>query len=68
MDISALSTPTQMILALVMFSILLAWFILFAALAFRREPTMDEQWDEQPTPAGSFPAVPVQVGRSNTAN
>lgn len=67
MDISALSTPTQMIVAWAMFGILLAWLIIFAALAIRRDPQpkMQEQWDEQPTPAGSFPAVSVQVGNTN---
>jgi hypothetical protein len=70
MDIFALSTPTQMILAWVMIGILLGWFFVFAALAFRSEPNHDldnqELWDEQPTPARSFPAVTVQVGQSNT--
>jgi len=70
MDISALSTPTQMILAMVMFAILLAWLIVFATLAFRTEPEPESQelWDEQPTPAHSFPAVTVQAGRRNILN
>lgn len=70
MDISALSTPTQMIVAWAMFAVLLAWLIIFATLAIRREPQPEkqEQWDEQPTPAGSFPAVTVQVGNTNTLN
>ncbi len=70
MDISALSTPTQMIVAWAMFGVLLIWLIIFAALAFRRdsEPEKQEQWDEQPTPAGSFPAITVQVGHTNTVN
>jgi hypothetical protein len=70
MDISTLSTPTQMILAWVMSGILFAWFIIFVALAFRRDPDPErqEQREEQPTPAGSFPAVTVQVGQTNSAN
>jgi len=70
MDISALSTPTQMIVAWAMFGVLLAWLIIFAALAIRPDPKSEkqEQWDELPTPAGSFPAVTVQVGRTNTVS
>ncbi|HEV2583687.1 MAG TPA: hypothetical protein VGT44_22695 [Ktedonobacteraceae bacterium] len=70
MDITALSTPTQMILAWVMISMLLGWFIVFAILAFHSnpDPNLDSQelWDEQLTPARSFPTVTVQVGQSNT--
>lgn len=70
MDISVLSTPTQMIVAWVMFGVLLAWFFIFAVLAFRRDPKpdMQEQWEEQPTASGSFPVVKVQVGHTNTVN
>jgi len=72
MDIPVLSTPTQMILAWTMLAILLGWLIVFAALALRphSNPDLDdlELWDEQPTPARSFPAVTVQVGQQNTFN
>ncbi len=70
MDISALSTPTQMIVAWAMFGVLLAWLIVFATLAIRGDPKPEEQeqWEEQPTPAGSFPAVTVQVRQTNTVN
>ena len=70
MDIFTLSTPTQMILAWVMSGMLFAWLVIFAILAFRREPNPErqEQWEDQPTPARSFPAVTVQVGRTNSIN
>jgi hypothetical protein len=67
MDITALSTPTQMILAAVMIVILLGWFIIFATLSIRSNPPpkFDDQeaWDDLPTPARSFPAVTVPVGQ-----
>jgi hypothetical protein len=69
MDIPVLSTPTQMILAWTMLAILLGWLIIFAALALRPQPNPEldklELWDEQPTPARSFPAVTVQVGQQH---
>lgn len=71
MDITALSTPTQVILASVMIAILIAWLVIFALLAFRSHPGPDldkqEVWDDQPTPARSFPAVTIQVGQRNTS-
>ena len=71
MDITALSTPTQMILAAVMIVILLSWFIIFATLSLRSNPRpkFDEQelWDELPTPARSFPAVTVPAGQRNAS-
>ncbi|HVB76024.1 MAG TPA: hypothetical protein VNE38_20925 [Ktedonobacteraceae bacterium] len=63
MDISALSTPTQMILALTLLGSLLAWLVIFATLAFRSYHVEQKDWEDQPTPAGSFPAVNVQVMR-----
>lgn len=70
MQTYTLSTPTQLILALIMFGILLTWLIVFTVLALRRAPApkRQEARDEQPTPAASFPAVNVQIRQSNTVN
>lgn len=64
MDISTLSTPTQVILALLLFGLLLTWLIVFATMAFRPEREQQQHFDELPTPAHSFPAVTVQVAQS----
>ena len=63
MDISNLSTPTQMILAWTLLGALLMWLVIFAALALRtrRIEQNDFSTDELPTPAGSFPAITMQV-------
>ncbi len=64
MDISTLSTPTQVILALLLFGLLLTWLIVFATMAFRPEPEHQQHFDDLPTPAHSFPAVTIQVAQS----
>lgn len=64
MDISTLSTPTQVILALLLFGLLLTWLIVFATKAFRPDREQQEHFDDLPTPAHSFPAVNVQVAQS----
>lgn len=61
MDISALSTPTQMILAWTLLGILLTWLGVFAAMAFRLRPFEHIETDDTPTPAGSFPIISVQT-------
>ncbi len=67
-NISTLSTPTQMILAWTLVGILLTWLVIFAILAFRiHRVHEEEEWDELPTPAGSFPAVSVQIIQSQPA-
>ena len=66
MDISALSTPTQMILAGSLLGVLLVWLVIFATLAFRRHATKQQDFDDRPTPSGSFPAITVQVIHSPT--
>jgi flagellar biosynthesis/type III secretory pathway M-ring protein FliF/YscJ len=71
MDITALSTPTQVILASAMIAILIAWLIVFALLAVRSNPGPDldkqEISEDQPTPARSFPAVTIQVSQQNVS-
>src|SRR3984893_4790487 len=61
LDIYALSTPTQMILAWTLLGILLTWLGVFAALAFRLRPYEHIETDDVPTPAGSFPIISVQA-------
>ncbi len=63
MDISTLSTPTQIILALLLFVLLLAWLIIFAMMAFRTESTLEDDFDDLPTPAGSFPSVSIPIAQ-----
>jgi hypothetical protein len=54
-----------------MIVILIAWLIVFAMLAVRSNPGPDldkqEVWDDQPTPARSFPAVSIQVSQQNAS-
>ncbi len=61
LDIYALSTPTQMILAWTLLGILLTWLGVFAALAFRLRPYERIETDDTPTPPGSFPIISVQA-------
>jgi hypothetical protein len=63
MDISTLSTPTQVILALLLFGLLLAWLIVFAAMAFWPDRERLDDFDDLPTPANSFPVVAVQAAQ-----
>ena len=67
MNIFTLSTPTQMILAWSLLGALLVWLIIFATLALRTHQIEQNDVDELPTPAGSFPAVSVQVMHQQTA-
>lgn len=60
MDIYALSTPTQMILAWTLLGILLTWLVVFATLAFRPRPAKRSESDDAATPARSFPIISVQ--------
>lgn len=60
MDISTLSTPTQMILAWALLGALLTWLVIFATLAIHSHRKEQKDWDDQPTPAGSFPTVSAQ--------
>ena len=61
MDVYALSTPTQMILAWTLLGILLTWLGVFAAMAFRLRPFEHIETDDVPTPPGSFPIISVQA-------
>lgn len=61
MNISTLSTPTQMILAWTLFGTLLVWLVVFATLALRTRQGEQSDVDELPTPAHSFPAITVQM-------
>jgi len=63
MDISTLSTPTQIILALLLFVLLLAWLVIFAMMACRTEPALEDDFDNLPTPAGSFPSVTIPIAQ-----
>jgi hypothetical protein len=67
MNIFTLSTPTQMILAWTLLSALLVWLIIFATLALRTHQIEQNDVDELPTPAGSFPAISVQGMHQQTA-
>ena len=60
MDIYALSTPTQMILAWILLGILLTWLVVFAILAFRFRSSETKELDDVPTPTGSMPIIDVQ--------
>jgi len=67
MNIFTLSTPTQMILAWTLLSALLVWLVIFATLALRtRQIEQYDVDDELPTPAGSFPAISVQMVHPQT--
>ena len=66
MNIFTLSTPTQMILAWSLLSVLLVWLIIFATLALRTHQIEQNDVDELPTPAGSFPSISVQVMHQQT--
>lgn len=66
MNISTLSTPTQVILAWSLLGALLAWLIIFATLAIRTRQIEQKDVDELPTPAHSFPAITVQMMQQNT--
>ncbi len=66
MDIFTLSTPTQMILAWTLLGALLIWFVLFATLALHARHVEQNDVDELPTPAHSFPAITTQVMQQNT--
>ena len=69
MNISALSTPTQVILAWSLVGVLLLWLVIFSALALRTQQIEQNEndMDETPTPAGSFPAITLQVMHSQTS-
>jgi len=61
MEVSTLSTPTQMIMAWILVGVLLSWLVIFAALALRTRRVEPIDVDELPTPVGSFPAITMQV-------
>jgi hypothetical protein len=67
MNIFTLSTPTQMILAWSLLGALLVWLILFATLALRTHQIEQNDVDELPTPAGSFPAISAHVMHQQTS-
>ena len=60
MNVFTISTPTQMILAWSLLGVLLVWLVLFATLALRTRQFEQDDVDELPTPAHSFPAISVQ--------
>ena len=66
MNIFTLSTPTQMILAWTLLGALLVWLAIFAALALHTRQIEQTDVDDLPTPAGSFPAISVQMMHSQT--
>lgn len=66
MNIFTLSTPTQMILAWTLLGALLVWLVIFATLALRTRQIEQYDVDELPTPAGSFPAISVQMVHPQT--
>ena len=59
--ISTLSTPTQIILAWSLLGALLVWLVIFATLALRARQVEQNDVDELPTPARSFPAITMQI-------
>ena len=61
MNIFTLSTPTQMILAWTLLGALLLWLVIFATLALRARQVEQNDVDESPTPARSFPAITMQM-------
>ncbi|HEY6542491.1 MAG TPA: hypothetical protein VIZ18_16230 [Ktedonobacteraceae bacterium] len=61
MNIFTLSTPTQMILAWTLLGALLVWLVIFATLALRAREVEQNDADELPTPARSFPAITMQM-------
>ncbi|MGH2496026.1 MAG: hypothetical protein ACRDIV_15135 [Ktedonobacteraceae bacterium] len=66
MEVSTLSTPTQIILAWTLLGVLLSWLVVFATLALRNRRIEPVDLDELPTPAGSFPAINMQVIRQQS--
>lgn len=62
MENSALSTPAQIIMAWTLLSVLLAWLVVFAALAFRSQGAQVLEEDDVPT--GPYPVVHLQVSQS----
>lgn len=67
MNIFTLSTPTQMILAWTLLGALLVWLVIFATLAVRAREIEQNDADELPTPARSFPAITMQVMQQQNA-
>lgn len=61
MNVPTISTPTQMILAWSLLGTLLVWLVIFATLALRNRQLEQNDVDELPTPAHSFPAISVQM-------
>lgn len=61
MENSTLSTPTQIIMAWALLSLLLAWLVVFAALAFRVQRSQALEEDDVPT--GPYPVVKLQVSQ-----
>lgn len=61
MNIFTLSTPTQLILAWTLLGALLVWLVIFATLAIRARQAEQNDGDELPTPARSFPAISMPM-------
>ena len=66
MNIFTLSTPAQVILAWTLLGALLVWLVVFATLALRTHQIEQNDVDELPTPAGSFPAITVHIMHQQT--
>lgn len=61
MQNSALSTPTQIIIAWTLLGFLLTWLVVFATLALRTQRVQALEQDEVPT--GPYPVVNLQVSQ-----
>ena len=61
MNVSTLSTPTQMILAWSLLGALLVWLVIFATLSLRAHKMEPNDVDDLPTPPHSYPAITVQM-------
>ena len=66
MNIFTLSTPTQMILAWTLLGALLVWLVIFATLALHARQVEQNDVDELPTPARSFPAISMPMMQQNS--
>ena len=67
LNIFTLSTPTQVILAWTLLGALLVWLVIFATLALRSRQIEQNEVDELPTPAHSFPAITMQMVQQQNA-
>jgi hypothetical protein len=67
LNIFTLSTPTQVILAWTLLGALLVWLAIFATLALHSRHIEQNEVDESPTPAHSFPAITMQMVQQQNA-